>query len=210
MIRDLPGRTTGVDEVGVGALAGPVVAAAVVLGPKFDPERIKGRHGRLQDSKRMSKKRIPGAAAHIRKTCWVGIGCVSAKVIDRIGIRAATLKAMKSAIRHLAKTHHVDDIIVDGPRAIPGLVNQIPTVKADVLYPCVTAASLVAKAYRDAMMRRKAKTYPQFGFETNVGYCTAAHRSALNCQGPCVLHRRSFIKMAETCIKSPEKPPQET
>jgi len=194
VIQDIPGQTTGCDEVGVGAIAGPVVAAAVILPEDFDHRRITGRNGKLRDSKKMQKRRIPEAAAYIRKTCHVGIGRVSATVVDRIGIRAATLKAMRSAVRHLAKQHPVKDIIVDGIYPVPGFKNQTPVVKADILHPCVCAASLVAKAYRDRLMRRQAKKYPAFGFDRNVGYATEEHRQALKSNKPCVLHRRSFLR----------------
>ena len=189
---DIPGRTTGCDECGMGAIAGPVVAGAVILPKDFDLTRITGRNGKLRDSKKMQKKRIPEAAAYIRKTCHVGIGRVSAKVTDRIGIRAATRKAMRSAVRHLARQHSVDDIIVDGIYPVPGFKNQTPVVKADIIHPCVCAASLVAKAYRDRLMRRQAKKYPQYGFNNNVGYLTREHGEAIKKFGPCNIHRRSY------------------
>jgi len=186
--------TAGVDEVGVGSAAGPVVAAAVILKDEFDVKRITSRAGKLQDSKKMSKKNIPPVAAYIRKTSYVGIGWVSAKIIDRIGIRAATLKAMQSAVRQLAKRHRINNIIVDGIHEIPKVKNQTLVIKGDIIYSCVTAASIVAKAWRDRLMRRAAKKYPYYEFEKNAGYLTERHRMGIRNHGICAIHRESFLK----------------
>ena len=163
----------GIDEVGRGAVAGPLVVAIVILGNEFDVGRIQ-KHGKLLDSKRMNKVRIPDVAKHIRTTCFYGLGAVSPQTIDRIGISAATRMAIAGAWMSFdpprlnpesikidqcrshegfsltsvlntvnAKLSNIE-IIVDG-LTVPDFVTHKAIPKADITYPCVTAASLVAK-----------------------------------------------------------------
>ena len=208
----------GIDEVGRGAVAGPLVVAAVIPGNEFDVRLIQ-KHGKLLDSKRMNKVRIPTAADHIRKTCYYGLGAVSSRTIDRIGIDAATRLAIFAALMNFGHARsksnptkidqmHAGDrtfvlgrinaisynveIIVDG-RDIPDFILHRAVPNADITYPCVTAASLIAKDWRDGYMRRLSGRYPVYGFDKNVGYRTAFHTKALTQHGLCRHHRRTFL-----------------
>ena len=160
------GSVAGLDEVGRGPLAGPVVAAAVVLDMKRVPVG-------LADSKMLTRERREELFLEILATAEVGIGSLSAAEIDRINIRQATLLAMCRALE-----------------ALPCPVHTI--VKGDAHVPSIAAASIVAKVVRDRMMRRLGELYPAYGFGSNVGYSTGTHLSALSEAGPCAFHRRSF------------------
>lgn len=179
-------RVAGVDEVGRGPWAGPVVAAAVVL----DPSRpIDG----LDDSKRLSAGRREALAGAIREQAWSwAVGRTEVAEIDALGIREAALRAMVRAVEGLqgpAPGH----VIVDG-RDVPEGLNcpAHAEVGADGSVAPVSAASILAKIVRDAEMVRLAGRYPAFGFDRNKGYGTAEHRRALERCGPTELHRRSF------------------
>jgi ribonuclease HII len=181
----------GLDEVGRGPLAGPVVAAAVVLDLKRVPEG-------LADSKALAPDRRDELFAAIVASASVGIASVSASEIDSINIRQASLRAMCRALAALPCWP--DAALVDGndPPGLPCPVHTI--VKGDATVPSIAAASIVAKVVRDRMMRRLADRFPAYGFGSNVGYSTAAHLAALAALGPCPLHRRSFapVRAAET------------
>lgn len=177
------GRIAGLDEVGRGPLAGPVVAAAVVL----DMRRVPAG---LADSKALPAGRREELFLEILETAHVGIASVCAAEIDRINIRQASLLAM---CRALAALPCLPDVaLVDGNDAphMPCPVHTI--VKGDATIPSIAAASIVAKVVRDRMMRRLDAQYPAYGFATNVGYSTRTHLDALGRIGPCPLHRRSF------------------
>lgn len=183
LIRRGHGLVAGLDEVGRGPLAGPVVAAAVIL----DMRRIpKG----LGDSKALSAERREELFPEILAGAAIGIASVAAAEIDRINIRQATLAAMCRALAALPC--RPDAALVDGndPPPLPCPVETI--VKGDACVPSIAAASIVAKVVRDRMMRRLALLHPAYGFATNVGYSTAAHLAALGREGPCPHHRRSF------------------
>jgi ribonuclease HII len=184
------GVIAGVDEVGRGPLAGPVVAAAVVLDLKAVPEG-------LADSKILLPERRDELFAAIVASAKVGVASVSAAEIDRINIRQASLLAMCRAIAALPCRAEV--ALVDGndPPDLPCPVETI--VGGDGLVASIAAASIVAKVARDRLMRRLAAAYPAYGFSSNVGYATPDHRAALAREGPCPFHRRSFapIKVAE-------------
>lgn len=178
------GLHAGVDEAGRGPLAGPVVAAAVILD---DQSRIEG----LRDSKKLSAQKRECLYDEImgRSLCC-SLGWASAKEIDEINILQATLLAMKRAIEGLRlKPAHV---WVDG--------NQLPAIDipadaligGDDLKPCISAASIIAKVTRDRWMREQDALYPQYGFAGHKGYGTQAHIEALKKHGACPLHRRSF------------------
>ena len=177
------GSIAGLDEVGRGPLAGPVVAAAVVLDLKNVPAG-------LADSKALDRDRREALFIEILATAEVGIGSLSAAEIDRINIRQATLLAMCRALEALPCLPDV--ALVDGndPPNLPCPVHTI--VKGDANVPSIAAASIVAKVVRDRMMRRLGEIYPAYGFVSNVGYSTAPHLSALSQNGPCAFHRRSF------------------
>ena len=176
----------GVDEVGVGPLAGPVVAAAVVL-----PPRVK-LYG-LDDSKRVRPARRESLAAEIWQVALgCGIGEVSVEEIDQIGIYQASLEAMRRAVASLSRTLEVGHLLVDA-RKVPGVtLPQTSIIKGDQKDASIAAASIVAKVHRDTAMQRLAERYPAYGFDRHMGYGTAEHMAALDSHGPCPIHRRSF------------------
>jgi ribonuclease HII len=189
------GSIAGLDEVGRGPLAGPVVAAAVVLDMRNVPAG-------LADSKMLDRDRREDLFLQIVATAEVGIGSVSAAEIDRINIRQATLVAMCRALEALPCLP--DIALVDGndPPKLPCPVETI--VKGDAHVPSIAAASIVAKVVRDRMMRRLGEIYPVYGFGQNVGYSTGTHLSALSERGPCAFHRRSFapVRVAAELLDS--------
>jgi len=174
----------GLDEVGRGALCGPVVACAVILGDRFDASG-------LDDSKRLTARqrevlaaRITGAAA----AC--SLGSADPLEVDRINILEATYLAMRRAVSGLGPAPDV--LLVDGFE-VPGLaVPQRAIVKGDALSVSIAAASVVAKVTRDAMMREWDERYPGYGLARNMGYASRDHREALRRMGPSEIHRRSF------------------
>ncbi|MBE5935298.1 MAG: ribonuclease HII [Lachnospiraceae bacterium] len=178
----------GIDEVGRGPLAGPVVAAVVVL-PK-DCEILY-----VNDSKQLSeKKREELYDIIIEEAVDYGVGIVYQNEIDEINILEATYKAMRIAISNLSRK---PDVLLNDAVTIPGIdedVIQVPIIKGDAKSLSIAAASIVAKVIRDRMMVEYAKEYPQYGFDSNKGYGAKAHIDALKEIGPCPLHRRSFIK----------------
>lgn len=180
-------RLCGVDEVGRGPLAGPVVAAAVILpvGSAF--------HG-LDDSKRLSAKaRVSLFRDILREAEAVGVGVADARAIDSMNILRASLLAMRRAWRRLGQTP--DLTLVDGNREIPSLcARQLAVVDGDALSACVAAASVVAKVYRDRLMVLASSRYPDYQFELNKGYGTPEHCERLRQNGPCPLHRLTFIE----------------
>jgi ribonuclease HII len=180
----------GIDEAGRGPLAGPVVAAAVMLDPK---RRICG----LRDSKQLSPQRRAVLAQRIRaRAVCFAIAQAEPEEIDRINILQATLLAMRRAL--LALSHRPVRILIDGNRA-PQLDDcfgdcEVRTIiGGDDRVPCISAASIIAKTYRDALMAELDKSYPGYGLGVHFGYATAAHREALSRLGPSPIHRRSFF-----------------
>jgi ribonuclease HII len=183
------GAVAGVDEVGRGPLAGPVVTAAVVLP---DEPRIEG----LADSKALGEASRERLCAEILARARVGIGWATTREIDRLNILRATHLAMARAVGRLGDlpVH----LLVDG-RPVPGLpVPHTAVVKGDAKCACISAASIVAKVLRDRYMSGLARRYPAYGFERNKGYGSSAHREALAQTGPCRHHRRSFLPVAMT------------
>jgi ribonuclease HII len=176
----------GIDEVGVGPLAGPVVAAAVIL-----PSQVELRG--LDDSKRVRRALRVSLAREIRSMAvGVGIGEVSVLEIDQIGIYHAALEAMRRAVASLARTTEVGHLLVDA-RQVPGVeLPQTSIVKGDQKDASIAAASIVAKVHRDSQMESLGRRYPAYGFERHMGYGTAEHMAALETHGPCPIHRRSF------------------
>lgn len=173
------------DEVGRGPLAGPVVAAAVVLHTGSDGCGA-------DDSKKLTPPQREALATEILRTAAaVAIGAASASEVDRINIRRATALAMRRAIRRLPLAP--EHIIVDGlPVPELGLEWQTAVVGGDHLVQSVACASIVAKVCRDRLMERLASRYPLYGWERNKGYATEEHREALRAHGPSPHHRRSF------------------
>ena len=175
----------GIDEAGRGPLAGPVVAAAVIL-PKdiFLPF--------LNDSKKVTEKRRDVLFDEIKQNAIAyGIGIASNTLIDEINILQATYEAMREAINALEKTPDV--LLVDAVH-IPDInIRQVGIVKGDAKSVNIAAASILAKVTRDRIMAEYDKIYPEYGFASNKGYGTATHIAALKEVGPCAIHRKSFI-----------------
>lgn len=174
----------GVDEVGRGPLAGPVVAAAVILHPQNIPSG-------LRDSKRLSAARREALVPIIRQCCTVSIASASVDEIDEINILQASLLAMRRAVAGLAPLP--DHVLVDGrhlPKGLPCPASAI--IKGDSRSPAIAAASIVAKTWRDDVMKKIAAQFPGYGWERNAGYPTKAHKSALLELGVTPYHRRSF------------------
>jgi Ribonuclease HII len=182
----------GIDEVGRGPIAGPVVAAAVVLDPENIPDG-------LRDSKALSAKRRELAYEEILKTAHVAIAQIPHGEIDRINIRQATLLAMTEAFSGLSVKP--DIALVDGndPPGLPCKVLSI--IKGDATIASIAAASIIAKVTRDRMMAQISKAYPAYGFERNAGYGTAEHLAAIAAHGPCPFHRMSFAPMRQNSLE---------
>ncbi len=179
----------GVDEVGRGPLAGPVIAAAVILDPAHP---ITG----LADSKQLSEIRREQLAVEIRAhaLAWA-LGRADVTEIDRINILQASLLAMRRAVEDLSIIPH--RVLVDGKHCPSGLVCPCQAlIKGDATVPAISAASILAKVARDAELRELHNHYPDYGFARHKGYPTVAHRQALHRFGPCPEHRRSFAPVA--------------
>lgn len=183
----------GIDEVGRGPLAGPLVAAAVILNPH---RSLRG----LKDSKLLSTARREQLALKIRQRGMaIGIGWQSASAIDRLGLTEATRRAMTEAVQNLKIKY--DQMIVDGNyNYLSALGNCRAIIKADRSISCVMAASIIAKVSRDTYMKRMATVYHQYGFDSHVGYATAQHRQRLEACGPSPLHRLSYKPLMSTAI----------
>ena len=182
----------GVDEVGRGPLAGPVVAACVIF-----PEDI--NIPGIDDSKKLTPEKREELYGKIKENALdFGVGVIQEKEIDRLNIFIASLKAMQKAISGMKNTPHF--LLIDGNQKIPHLdIPQLPVIKGDTLSLSCGAASIIAKVERDRLMRRLHKKYPQFSFDQNKGYGSKEHLEALRKFGPCKVHRRSFKRVME-CI----------
>ena len=180
------GLVCGIDEVGRGPLAGPVVAAAGIL-----PEDCRVLY--LNDSKKLSEKKREALYDEImEKATAVGIGVVSQHRIDEINILQATYEAMREAVSKLTPA---PDVLLNDAVTIPGLTQkQVPIIKGDAKSLSIAAASVIAKVTRDRMMVAMEEKYPGYSFASNKGYGSAAHIAALKTIGPCELHRRTFIR----------------
>jgi ribonuclease HII len=185
-------RVAGVDEVGVGPLAGPVVAAAVVLPAA---PRLPG----LDDSKRLAREQRERLDLEIRAQAEaVAVAEVWVEEIDRRNIYQASLLAMRKAVEALAPPP--DHVLVDA-RHIPGIVApQTPIVGGDGLDASIAAASIVAKVHRDAIMARLDGEYPGYGFGRHMGYATREHLRALRRLGASPVHRRSFVSVSQLAL----------
>ena len=173
----------GVDEVGRGSLAGPVVAAAVILGVN----KVKG----LSDSKKLSQKKRTELSNIIKlKAHAFSIATVSARIIDKVNIRNASILAMEKAIDGLK--HSPRKIIVDGRDSLNSKHPVSTLVKADNLVPEVMAASIIAKVFRDELMMLLDCKYPKYSFGSHKGYATKKHIDAINSYGIIKEHRKSF------------------
>ena len=176
----------GIDEVGRGPLAGPVVAGAVIL-----PRDCRILY--LNDSKQLSeKKREELYEVIMENAVSTGLGFVSPERIDEINILQATYEAMRQAIGKLEKE---PDLLLNDAVTIPGVeIRQVPIIKGDAKSVSIAAASIIAKVTRDMLMVQYDEIYPEYGFASNKGYGAAAHLEALKKYGPTPIHRRSFLK----------------
>ena len=187
----------GVDEAGRGPLAGPVVAGAVVL--------CEPCPAGLDDSKKLTAKRRAVLDETVRARCGWAVGVVEVEAIDRLNILGATMLAMALAVERLVADlgREPDAVLIDGNLTPHGRTQRWrwpqarPLVGGDALEPAISAASIVAKEWRDRAMLEAAKAHPQYGWERNKGYGTAEHREALRKHGPSPLHRRSFAPVAQ-------------
>ena len=178
----------GVDEVGRGPLAGPVVCAAVIM-PLGDSQIIEG----VDDSKKLSEKKREILSEQIKNhaVCYTIIE-IDEKTIDEINILEATKLGMKRALETLKIPP--DTVLTDGNMTLDISFPQRSVVHGDALSYSIGAASIIAKVHRDKLMDEYAKTYPQYGFEKNKGYGTAAHIAGIKEYGLCPIHRRTFTK----------------
>lgn len=186
----------GVDEVGVGPLAGPVIAAAVVL-----PQNVRERG--VDDSKRLTASQREDLAGRIGTVALaVGIGIAEVEEVDRLNVYHAALVAMRRAVESLPLVP--ERLLVDA-RTIPGIdMPQTPMVKGDQRSYSIAAASIVAKVRRDSLMRELDAVYPGYGFGRNMGYGTAEHLAAIERLGPCPVHRRSFSPVRQLALPQPQ------
>ncbi len=181
---DAPGLIAGVDEAGRGPLAGPVVAAAVIL-DELQP--IEG----LGDSKKLTARTRERLFDEIRaKALCCSIAEASVEEIDRLNILQATMLAMRRAVEGLRLMPA--KVLVDGNRLPVLRVSAEAIVKGDALVPAISAASILAKVHRDRLCAELHAQYPQYGFDGHKGYGTATHMAALKAHGACAAHRRSF------------------
>ena len=182
----------GIDEAGRGPLAGPVIAAAVLL----PPDKINSIEG-LTDSKKLTENNRRDLFDRIRKEALaIGIGSVSPPEIDQINILQASLKAMKLALEQLLKTSPIRPklVLIDGKQSCqtPPELKAIPVVKGDSLSANIAAASIIAKVTRDQIMEGYSKLFPEYQFQKNRGYPTREHYTQLEKFGPSPIHRLSF------------------
>lgn len=184
----------GVDEAGRGPLAGPVVAAAVVL--------CKPRPSGLDDSKKLSATRRAELEAAIKRRCRWAVGMADVEEIDRLNIFGATMLAMTRAVAALGCCDDIVEVRVDGNLTPAGRVDgwrwaARAIVGGDAIEPCISAASIIAKEHRDRIMRAAAVDHPHYGWVRNKGYGAPEHLRALAEHGPTPLHRRSFAPVAK-------------
>ena len=191
---DTDGLTAGVDEAGRGPLAGPVVAAAVIL------DELNPIHG-LNDSKKLSAKRREALFDEIRaRALCFAIAEASVQEIDEINILQATLLAMKRAVEALRLPPKL--VLVDGNRLPILSIRSEAIVQGDALVPAISAASILAKVHRDRLCEAMHQRYPVYGFNQHKGYGTAQHMAALQAHGPADCHRMTFAPVARSvrCI----------
>ena len=180
----MDGVRAGIDEAGRGCLAGPVVAGAVILPPGYD---LPG----LTDSKKLSPRRraVLAQAIKAQAVSWA-LGFSWPREIDRINILQATLVAMSRAL--CALRVQPDRVLVDGNRSFPTTLPLTTVVGGDAIHPCISAASILAKTFRDELLERMDERYPGYGLAVHKGYGTQEHLDALRRLGPSPAHRRTF------------------
>ena len=182
-------KIVGVDEVGRGCLAGPVVCAAVIL-----PVEHRPWIDLVRDSKRLSPKKRQLLTEYITEECLYAIREGPVELIETDNILQATLQTMRECVESIvAQGGRPDFVLVDGHQEIPGLQLPQQAIKGgDDLHKAIGAASIIAKVYRDNYMVGMDVSYPEYGFAQHKGYGTAMHREAIMVHGPCRIHRRTF------------------
>lgn len=188
MEREIGGVICGVDEVGRGPLAGPVIAAAVILDPANIPHH-------LNDSKKLSAKKREQLNEIIIATAEYGYGEANLEEIDELNILHASMLAMQRAVANLPRK--VDHILVDGNRIPDFDAPATALIKGDQKSVSIAAASIIAKIKRDFLMKELSKIHPEYGWERNSGYGTREHMEALNLVGPSRFHRKSFAPIRD-------------
>ncbi|VAW41299.1 Ribonuclease HII [hydrothermal vent metagenome] len=201
--RDLTRRgfqiIAGTDEAGRGPLAGPVVAASVILPVDCDYQQF-------NDSKKLTAKARNHLYDVLRDMAVsIGVSIIPETVIDRINILQASLLAMKESLEALSVSP--DFVLVDGKFSVPAAISQQALVKGDSRSASIAAASIIAKVTRDEIMVQYHRQYPQYNFCKNKGYPTAEHRRVLAAEGPCPLHRRSFAGVKGFFESGPDPKP---
>lgn len=191
----LGGVVAGLDEVGRGPLAGPVIAAAVIIDPSTLPARLAAE---LNDSKKLSARKRDVLAALVLESCAHGFGEASVAEIDSLNILKATFLAMRRAVAALGRP--IDHALVDGNQVPPLDCAVRCVVGGDGLSLSIAAASVIAKVRRDRLMADLAKQFPGYGWERNAGYGTAQHLDALRRLGPTPHHRTSFAPIAQLSL----------
>ena len=186
-------HVAGVDEVGIGPLAGPVLACAVILDPTTP---IAG----LNDSKSISEKRRQSLAVEIKERALsVSVGRASVEEIDALNVLQASHLAMRRAVEGLSIVP--GHILVDGSKVPEFGISTEAIVRGDKTVPAISAASIVAKVTRDAELVALAERYPEYGFESHKGYPTTKHRQVLRLIGPCPAHRRSYAPVQKALAR---------
>lgn len=198
----------GVDEVGRGCIAGPVVAGACVIPDELELKKKAGNPPwwspkglpeiRIADSKSLSPDEREAAAEWIRAHCPVTLGWCTAQEVDDLGILGATEKAMQTAVADLRAQLELTALLVDGRDKFWFDLPHISVIRGDQSEPAIAAASIVAKVARDEWMAERAVEFPGYGFGDHKGYGTPDHLSALKQLGACALHRRTFLRAAPT------------
>lgn len=196
-------RVAGVDEAGRGPLAGPVVAACVILSSEDNTALFR-------DSKTLSSRQREQLFTLLSESAAIiGIGLADPREIEALNILQASLLAMRRAVESCRHPNHSscpDFLLVDGTFKVPLAVGQLPLVKGESKSASVAAASIVAKVTRDRLMAAAHRRFPVYGFDRHRGYPTRDHRQALQRYGPCEIHRRTFRGVAELLDKSPTPP----
>ena len=190
-------RIGGIDEVGRGPLAGPVVAACVVVDRALLLEKIPSYFYEIDDSKKVASSKRTELAQRLRaqEGVEIGIGMVDSGTIDRINILQATRLAMRKALEQLAPSP--DHLLIDGLKVPAMGVSQTALIQGDARSFSIAAASIVAKVFRDGLMEQYDQEFPNYGFARHKGYGTLQHLQNLRRFGPCDLHRRSFAPVQE-------------
>jgi ribonuclease HII len=187
----------GIDEVGRGPLAGPVVSGACFLESPSSKDLEKILKLGIKDSKKISEKKREAIFEEVKNFKFVkwGVGIVDEKTIDKINILEASLFAMKIAVENLnIKNIQNTFLLVDGRELVPNLsISQKAIISGDVKVFSIALASIMAKVTRDRMMQKYAKKYPEYSFQKHKGYGTKIHFEAIKKYGPCKIHRRSFL-----------------